>query len=818
MRKRSRAVLPIDTRMEPDTSPTLRRRSTPVLPIRIIILLNLMTMQFAQSFTFGCHKVNSLYRGYPGRLTKNVDLCLTRTLQLSATAGTPDASSNSNEDSSATPESFNDAQRYKDEAAKMRLEAERMDLELAIVKMETLQNSIHKLTKKLQQQQQDDGARNTTKSNQIRESMEQLEEQIRTLQKKIGTERGSIDSINESTSLGSRNGASMATASATTGTFVASATTLGKSDIPLVVSMDQDAIVLASSGNIISKSTTLDGGTTASATSTITRPSRVSAVPKTTTGLPRKSVSSSSSSSSSSSESTTELTKYPYANYDSKDDVCTATIYGFDKADLDLYLPVALEIEAAMLNATAEERLEKFRTSPVLQTNFQTKLTQMFVEPIQEMNRLQELKQEYLDSSSSKEKETLKRQIDTITKALDTDGPFVYSDSVYRPIPEMSTAQMNERLAAMQTLPDLLQTIYKQRYNLDSTANLTLAILLDHYEVQLQLLEQIKMLPKPFNNEIRSQIVQAIESLPIMVRNHAAKVMGLNLDDYSIDDLIAAFSKDDDDNDDDDDEWWNQIMDPSSTKPNLSLSKASQLTGMDWSALGDISTLDEEGNDIEMIDRSRYVYDFYPAIARMEQELISYDTVEQISKSVFDSKKSFMVTNKLERVVGGYYIRGRNLLDDDQSGVKLLEHVQRTLLSANVTFDEEFEYFYLRDPAPLTDEEIELEYRNDPVFAITSKNGTRFYDNATPLTKAMVTLAAFASMGLFAMDNYHLDFTRFDLSTGVASIMNPNDVDDVISNVFQVVIPLTMLQLVHETGHRIIAWRDKVTSYFPRHF
>ena len=381
-----------------------------------------MTIQFAHSFTFDCHKVNTLYRGYPGRLTKNVDLCLTRTLQLSATAGTPDGSSNTNEDSSATPESFNDAQRYKDEAAKMRLEAERMDLELAIVKMETLQNSIHKLTKKLQQQQQDDGARNTTKSNQIRESMEQLEEQIRTLQKKIGTERGSIDSINETTSLGSRNGASMATTSTTTGTFVASATTLGKSDIPLVVSMDQDAIVLASSGNIISKSTTLDGGPTASATSTITRPSRVSAVPKATTGLPRKSISSSSS------ESTTELTKYPYANYDSKDDVCTATIYGFDKADLDLYLPVALEIEAAMLNATAEERLEKFRTSPVLQTNFQTKLTQMFVEPIQEMNRLQELKQEYLDSSSSKEKETLKRQIDTITKALDTDGPFVYSD------------------------------------------------------------------------------------------------------------------------------------------------------------------------------------------------------------------------------------------------------------------------------------------------------------------------------------------------------------------------------------------------------
>ena len=463
-----------------------------------------------------------------------------------------------------------------------------------------------------------------------------------------------------------------------------------------------------------------------------------------------------------------------------------------------------------MTNATEDERLEKFRTSPALQTNFQSRLTQMFVEPIQEMNRIQELKQEYLDSTSSKEKESLKRQIDTITKTLDANGPFQYSDSVYRPIPELSVDEMNERIAAMQTLPDILQTIYKQRYNLDSTANLTLAILLDHYEVQLQLLEQIKILQQPFPTDIRLQIEQAMESLPIIVRNHVAKVVGLNPDEYSIDDLVTELSKDSDD-DDEDDDWWNQLLDTTSMKSKPSVSKSSPLSAMDWSVVGDISTLDEEGNDIEMIDRSRYVYDFYPAIARMEQEMISYDTVDQISKTIFESKKAFMVTNKLERVVGGYYIRGRNLLDEDQSGVKLMEYIQRTLRTTNVTFDEEFEYFYIRDPAPLTDEEIELEYRNDPVFVITRHNETLFYNTATPLTKSIVTLTAFVTMGLFAIDNYHSEqsvLSQMESYLGFTSIATINDID--VSKIAQVIIPLTMLQLVHELGHRFVAWKDKV--------
>ena len=848
MRKRSRAIVDV---MEHNTTSTstinppkirkiLRTISTSSTLILVLLLLvNVMTMKITHTHSFhwvSQHKVVNTWNHHH-RIHRRTNQPY-RSLWLSlndittdTTATTSNTNINKINDESRTiadTGSNSDIQRYKEEAAKIRLEAEKMDLELAMVKMQTLQNSIQKLMKKLQQAPKnnthDNRNRNTnTTSNQIRESMEQIEGQIRTLQQKIGSNIITGTTVSATTLPLSRSGSGCSTrssigissSSTSNGTFVASATTLGKSDVPLVVSIDQntDTIVLTSSGSVVTKSTR-DTSTTGSVTSTMTRPSRMNAVPKTTattttTALPRKS--------SSSSVSNIEPPKQHNSLREfTTDETDSATMYGFDQADLDLYVPVAVQIEASMANATAEERLEKFRTSPMLQSNFQNKLTQMFVEPIQEMNRIQELKQEYLDSTSSKEKELLKRQIDSITKTLDAEGPFLYSDSVYRPIPELSTDEMNDRIAAMQTLPDLLQTIYKQRFNLDSYANLTLAILLDHYEVQLQLLEQIKLLSQPFTAEIRCQIVQAIESLPVIVRDHVASVLGLKLEKYTIDDLIAELSKDDDD---DDEDWWDQLLDTTSTKSKSSVSKTSPLTALDWSVVGDISTLDEEGNDIEMIDRSRYVYDFYPAIARMEQEMISYDTVNQISKTIFDSKKSFMVTNQLERVVGGYYIRGRNLLDEDQSGVKLMEHVRRRLLAVNVTFDEEFEYFYLRDPAPLTDEEIELEYRNDPVFVITSKNVTRFYNNATPLTKSMVTLAAFVSMGFFAIDSFHLEQTllnQLESSMGLAPIATANDIDvpSVMSNLAQVVIPISMLQLVHEFGHRFIAWKDKVRTQF----
>jgi hypothetical protein len=697
----------------------------------------------------------------------------------------------------------NNRNRYIEAAARLRLEAEKMDLELTISKIQTIQKSIDKLIKKQQQQQKsedddDDDISNNKKngnsSSKISDSIVQLEDQIRMLQKKLGNDYSTIGS---SYTLQHNVSDSQLSTASSTGTYVATATSIGKSDVPLVVTMDNtaDRIVLSSSGSVIASSTS-DAIATSRAVPTSKRKATTSTVKSTTTK--------------------SQNSIFLNSQVDNDDEM----IYGFDKDDLELYLPVAIEIERTIVNATTEERLKAFRATPALQTHFQQKLSQLLIEPIQDMNRLEELKQEYLDSTSSKEKELIKRQIDTIHNSLENDGPFLYSDSVYRPIPELSDDEMQVRINAMQELPDILQTIYKQRYNLDSNATLTLAILLDHYEIQLQLLEQIKSLPQPFPTEVRDQIIKAIESLPLIVRDHIASVVGLKPEEksYTVDDLIVELSKTNE-GDDDDENWWDQVVaTTSSAKSSITSTKQSSLTAIDWSILGDISTFDDdENNDIEIIDRSRYVHDFYPAIARMEKERISLETVEQISRTMFD-KKSFMVTNKVEQVVGGYYIRGRNLLDEDGSGHQLMIYIQDKLRILNATFDEEFEYFYIRDPAPITDEELELEYRNDPLFVITRKNITRFYNSASPLTTILVTVAAFASMGIFAADVFHLESSVLgQLESPIAlpdAALNEIDLTLLLSNLAQIVTPLTFIQLAHESGHRFIAWKDKVTKFF----
>jgi hypothetical protein len=334
---------------------------------------------------------------------------------------------------------------------------------------------------------------------------------------------------------------------------------------------------------------------------------------------------------------------------------------------------------------------------------------------------------------------------------------------------------------------------------------------LDHYEPQLQLLEQVKEIAS-ITEGVKSQVIQALESLPPMVRDHLATMVGLDKKCYTLNDLVVRLTRKEDDEDDIDwsVDWnpWNQIV--AATTPTSS--KTTSLTGVDWTAL-DVP-LDD---DIEVVDRSRFVYDFYPAIARMNygSSQISKDTAEKFALSVLD-RKSFMVTNKVERVAGGYYVRGRNLIEGDTSGVKLMAKVEKSLRVMKSMFgsNEEFEYFYIRDPAPLTDEEIELEYRNDPLFVITGKNPARFYNFASPFTKAFVSTLALVSMVLFSTGALGLNqffLGQFEAAIGLAAIEYKEiHVSLLTWNIAQLVVPLLALQLAHEIGHRFVAWRDKV--------
>lgn len=462
-------------------------------------------------------------------------------------------------------------------------------------------------------------------------------------------------------------------------------------------------------------------------------------------------------------------------------------ISGFDEIDLALYLPVAEEIEARLPNATIKEKVEAFRTAPELQEHFKKKIQSMLLQPMQDIQKLEELKNKYLYTTSSVEKKQIKREIEQLERAVDNDGPFAYSESIYRGLPPLTEEEVSIRLDAMTKLPLVLQALYKRRLGVDDDDPLRLAIELDHYAQQLQLLEQVASVA-PLTSEKRRETVKAIESLPMSLRDRLAQNVGLE-DGKDIDKLVEELTAGAND------PAWGSLQ---------QIVQASSMADL------------PEYNDIEFVDRSRYVEEFYPCVARLEGQHPSKDEIDQFVADVI-GKKTFMVSTKPERVVGGYYVRGENLISDDEGGSKLVEKLRRRLESS--TLSEKLLFFYLPDPAPLSDEELELGYGERPLLLVTRKNATAFYQNSSPLRKTVVTGLGLSSMALFGFATSEMQpYLQERLDAALAA--SGGDLSWLVDTTSAVFLSLSAILLAHETAHRVVAWKDKarknsIRTFFP---
>jgi len=456
-------------------------------------------------------------------------------------------------------------------------------------------------------------------------------------------------------------------------------------------------------------------------------------------------------------------------------------ISGFDEQDLELYLPVATEIEERMPNATIEEKLEALREAPELQVHFQRKIQAMLVQPMEDMQRLDELKNQYLYSSSSVEKEQLKREIQKLEQSVEDEGPFAYSDSISLEVAPMSDEELQTRVEAIEKLPPILQSLYKKRTGAGEDGDVRLAIMLEHYDHQLQILDQIRY-ALPLTDEMRGQAMQSLQGLPSPVRDHVARGVGLENGD-DIDSVLRELSSDDGD-----DPAWKM------------LSEVVEAASKDAEC--------PEYNDIDFIDRSRFVKELYPAIARLEDQHPGLDAVEQFLKEVLD-KKAFMVKSKPERVTGGYYIRGENLISDDEFGKKLVAQLEKNLAASSL--NDKVDFFYIPDPSPLSDEQIELGDGEQPVLLVAAKNDAVLYDHALPLTKSVVSALGIFSVALFALATCQLQPAlqeRLDAAIAVQE-QDISWLTDISTPVF---FSMLSIQFAHEAGHLIVALRDKASN------
>jgi len=575
---------------------------------------------------------------------------------------------------------------------------------------------------------------------------------------------------------------------------------------------------------------------------------------------------------------------------------------GFDDSDLNLYVPVAEDVNKMAPNATLDERITLFRDAPELQEHFKQKLQRLILEPLEELQELETLKEQYFGSSSSKEKDALLKQIKRLEAKVEennigmstaTDnggsdangsGGIGYSDKILIPqdrLPPLTENELEERFEAIKGLPDILVTIYLQRNGLydlpaaistidvklgsdgvnvvlntkndsatnanendedsekneddvkrieddangegqdenenensstdvtpdasfDLYENLRLAIQMDYYDLQLQLLDQGRVIP--LSDDMRKDFAAAYQSLPMQVRE---RYVVEKLEIKSLEASIITSDKDDDV-----ERVLKEVLQPVD-EPFAALSQATSAFGR---GAKEQTATPPEYNDVEFVDRSRYLEEFLPAIASLEEMHPSREDVDLFVTECLSGsgKKIFMVTSKPERVVGGYYIRGSNQMEPDTKSAttaneRLAEGVYERLQN-HPTLKDKIEFYYVLDPSPPSDEDLELEVNLNPIFIVTTKDPKTMYDLSSPMTKIAVTIAGLLSTFLFSIGSCVLNpkinasiETALDSVSSSASTTVYVDVDWFFSLCLPLYFSFLSILFAHELGHRIVA-------------
>lgn len=558
---------------------------------------------------------------------------------------------------------------------------------------------------------------------------------------------------------------------------------------------------------------------------------------------------------------------------------------GFDDSDLSLYVPVAQDVNNMAPNATLNERIGLFRDAPELQAHFKQKIQNLILGPLEEMQELETLKQDYFGSSSSKEREALLKRIKVLEAKIEENnivaqGPnggvsgVGYSDNILIPadrLPPLTDDELEERYQTIRALPDILVAIYLQRNGLydlpvsiatlklelgnngiNVTANtetpnnktattttneattdnivvaadeepidlyekLKLGIQLDYFDLQLQLLDQARVIP--LTEGMRREFVAAYQNLPAEVREHwVVDRLGVNTLEAS------CFASDELE---DAEKVLKEILQPMDESFSAFTKAAgSFLTGGGSAEAEESSVVPPEYNDVEFVDRSRYLEEFFPAIALLEDGRPSPEDVDRFVTDCLSGStggnKIFMVTSKPERVIGGYYIRGTNQFKfDEENSVtandRLVQEVSRRL-EEHPTLKDKIEFYYILNPSPPTDEEIELEVNLDPLFVVTTKDPKTMYHPAAGITKTTVSLLGLVSTFFFSLGSCVLNpKINAGIEKALDSASSATSGTTVFFDIdwfFNLCLPLYFSFLgilaAHELGHRIAASAYKV--------
>lgn len=200
---------------------------------------------------------------------------------------------------------------------------------------------------------------------------------------------------------------------------------------------------------------------------------------------------------------------------------------------------------------------------------------------------------------------------------------------------------------------------------------------------------------------------------------------------------------------------------------------------------------DDEG---DLSPESRYIKSLFPQVTRKFGSKPSKEDIDVIFTKVL-GRKNFNPISKPESIVGGYLIRGENKM---KSSDELIQQINEELRQKTDIADR-IQVYYIKDPNPVTEEQVEYDEVEVPVLMIT---GADISPDTIPLFKQVISVTSVLCVAGYAVGSAPLDGSNVDLSV----------FNGAIAPLF---LAMFIPQVAHEVAHQVVAFKDKFKAGVP---
>lgn len=205
-----------------------------------------------------------------------------------------------------------------------------------------------------------------------------------------------------------------------------------------------------------------------------------------------------------------------------------------------------------------------------------------------------------------------------------------------------------------------------------------------------------------------------------------------------------------------------------------------------------------DGKSVEQTQAENVVKQQLGRVTRKEGIAATANDLETLM-NVMD-KKLFVVRGAAEQIPGGYVVRGTNTMKTSKELMDALDSKLPTDWKAQVSLLPDITSSGLNQETGTISEE--------PVLVLLNKDFSPETSWILPISTTLAIITTF----LYALRAYANNASMTTLLADRSALGDFSGVDIFNSHLIEVVVPLVIIQILHELGHLLIAQKDKVSS------